>query len=1009
MDFKVFNSNQVSKDILNEFVYSNVIVLNNNHGIMFGTHVKIKGEVWPIRFSHIVPIGYIYLNRDQRNRYQLAYNDTVQVENLGSFAECKLGVYYVNVHQIGSARANRVPLEFLENAGEFKKLFLIMLIEGKHYPTVGQVYCFQLRGVGYQVEITVGPPLETLESLSTVVIQKYNGINIGTNDSTYGDINDYGTFSGPLQSWNLKKKGVGGLGTVANELFRRAFASRQNPVNARKLGIQHVKGVIMFGPPGCGKCIHPDEKVIMFDGSMKEAKNIVVGDQLIGDDSTVRNVLSICSGEDQMYKIIPNRGEPFIVNEPHILSLVGSMKYTITKDMKENRYRVKWMETGIPKSKSFMKISIDTYKKAVEFASKLKYDNIDIPLSEYINKPKSWKSWYKGYRVGVEWPEQEVPYDPYIIGVWLGDGTSANSSITNIDEEILNYVRENVEKDGLQMIQYKDCMIRYNIKRKNGVKTNKFLVALQKLNLIKNKHIPKCYKINSRQIRLQLLAGILDTDGYLYNNCYEISQKRVELSNDIVFLARSLGFYVSIKPCKKTCTNAKGGPKEGIYQRMFISGEGIDKIPVKCKRKIANERKQIKNASKFGFTIEPLGIGKYCGFTLDGNSRFLLKDFTVTHNTKLARTIAELLNKRVPPKIVSGPEIFDKYVGGSADRVRDLFKDAEADQLAKGNQSDLHVIIFDEFDSVGRKRSSGDDTGSQVGNQVVNQLLAKMDGPDLERLNNILIIAMTNRIDLIDSALLRPGRFEIQIEVKLPTLQDRVEIFEVHCETMMKNGILDPNIDLTQLAELSENFTGAEIEGVVKSASSYALSRTIDIDPETQVITAKKEEQLLVTMDDFQRALHEIHPQFGIQQNKIFTTTDSTLVEPIPDIEFTGTILIKTELTKRCLHEQMIGVTMKKSGITHLVCIDFFDLIGLNDLQMCHFMKEKYLDASKTEKSLVLINHIDQILGSSEKVRQTLWVLIKYYSNVVTIASYSSSEHQLPNVIKEQFDTTIVI
>ena len=127
------------------------------------------------------------------------------------------------------------------------------------------------------------------------------------------------------------------------------------------------------------------------------------------------------------------------------------------------------------------------------------------------------------------------------------------------------------------------------------------------------------------------------------------------------------------------------------------------------------------------------------------------------------------------PKIVNGPEMLSKYVGASEENIRNLFKDAEAEYKLKGEDSDLHVIIFDELDSVFKQRGSGKSDGTGVGDNVVNQLLSKMDGVD--QLNNILVIGMTNRLDLIDTALLRPGRFEIQIEISLPDEKGRKDIF----------------------------------------------------------------------------------------------------------------------------------------------------------------------------------------------------------------------------------------
>ena len=121
--------------------------------------------------------------------------------------------------------------------------------------------------------------------------------------------------------------------------------------------------------------------------------------------------------------------------------------------------------------------------------------------------------------------------------------------------------------------------------------------------------------------------------------------------------------------------------------------------------------------------------------------------------TLIARQIGKALHAR-PPKIVNGPEILNKYVGQSEENIRALFADAEKEQAERGDDSELHIIIFDEFDAICKQRgSTGGGTG--VNDSIVNQLLSKIDGVD--SLNNILLIGMTNRKDMLDEAVLRPG------------------------------------------------------------------------------------------------------------------------------------------------------------------------------------------------------------------------------------------------------------
>ena len=197
----------------------------------------------------------------------------------------------------------------------------------------------------------------------------------------------------------------------------------------------------------------------------------------------------------------------------------------------------------------------------------------------------------------------------------------------------------------------------------------------------------------------------------------------------------------------------------------------------------------------------------------------------------MARQIGKMLNAR-EPKIVNGPEILDKYVGESEANVRRLFAEAEEEEKRMGPNSGLHIIIFDEIDAICKQRGSvAGNTG--VNDTVVNQLLSKIDG--VEQLNNILVIGMTNRKDMMDEALIRPGRLEIQVEISLPNEKGRYDIFKIKTAKMAQFGKLEHDVDLYELAALTKNFSGAEIEGLVKAASSSALKRYIHLGNQIRV------------------------------------------------------------------------------------------------------------------------------------------------------------------------------
>lgn len=250
-----------------------------------------------------------------------------------------------------------------------------------------------------------------------------------------------------------------------------------------------------------------------------------------------------------------------------------------------------------------------------------------------------------------------------------------------------------------------------------------------------------------------------------------------------------------------------------------------------------------------------------------------------TGKTLIARQIGKMLNVR-EPKIVNGPEMLSKYVGLSEENIRKLFKDAEAEYKAKGEGSGLHIIIFDELDSVFKQRGGGRSDGTGVGDNVVNQLLAKMDG--VEQLNNILIIGMTNRLDLIDNALLRPGRFEIQIEISLPDEKGRRDILVIHTKKMKDNGLLALDVDLGELARLTKNFTGAELEGLVNLASSFAINQYTKSDNVAKV--DKNIAKMKISRNDFLLALSEVKPAFGVNEEDLNANYPYGIIEYNPRV-----------------------------------------------------------------------------------------------------------------------------
>lgn len=295
--------------------------------------------------------------------------------------------------------------------------------------------------------------------------------------------------------------------------------------------------------------------------------------------------------------------------------------------------------------------------------------------------------------------------------------------------------------------------------------------------------------------------------------------------------------------------------------------------------------------------------------------------------TLIARQIGNVLNCETP-KIVNGPSLLSKYHGESEENVRKLFADAMADTQNKK----LHLIICDEFDALAKKRGN---TGNDINDKIVNQFLTMIDGP--QSLNNVLLICMTNRKDLLDEAIMRPGRLEVQIEVSLPDEKGRFDILTIHTNKMFKNGYTS-DINLEQIAKLSVNFTGAEIESIIKNAVSYSISR--ELDPSN--LQNAKDIKPIITQEDLIRGFKEINPLFGSLSNEINTITSK---------EFK---LYSETYSK--IYDDVINVISqnKKGKITSfLIHGDFY--VGKTTLA-CNIFKNTNLSCVKFINSEKLIN-----------------------------------------------------
>lgn len=356
---------------------------------------------------------------------------------------------------------------------------------------------------------------------------------------------------------------------------------------------------------GQGKCLAIDTPIVMADGSVRPVQDVQEGDLVLGADGTPKRVYGLARGRSEMYRVTPVKGDSYVVNGAHILSLrlTGGQKNTLV--INGVRYR-----GG---------------------------DIVNIGVLDYLKLNQKAKHMLKGWRSeAVEFhgaPVYDGPLTPYLAGAYLGDGHRHMSAMTLSDKEIVSEVETFCAANN------------YNLKARDGSGCHDYFITTErnKENPIwswiktnqfkeKGKYIPEDLKRASIADRLELLAGIVDTDGTIAHNVYSITVKEPAFASDIAFVARSLGFAACLK--ERVCT-IKSINFSGTYHEVVIFGD-IEKIPCRVERKKAQPRQQVKNVLNTGIKIEPVGVDDYYGFAIEGDDKlFLLGDFTVTHNTQL--------------------------------------------------------------------------------------------------------------------------------------------------------------------------------------------------------------------------------------------------------------------------------------------------------------------------------------------------------------------------------------
>ena len=433
--------------------------------------------------------------------------------------------------------------------------------------------------------------------------------------------------------------------------------------------------------PSCGVnifkidgCFAGNTEILLWNGNIKLAKDIQVGDVLVGTDGKQRIVKKTFSGNDEMYCVQQKNGVDYTVNSKHTLLLLPSFYKRITES--DSFFKLSWFDSQKvcfkQKKIYFSDDNYETVKKEIE-KFQVKEEPLRIIVDDYLKLPLSIKNRLYGYKSNeIHWDEKYIEIDPYILGTWLGDGYSDGSGFSSNDNIIINewikwanrndaeivhtasyrfsvrrngagYKRGAIGEEkkciGCQKIKCTLCTqkIDYNNrKKKSRHSTSPLKELLNKYNLVHNKHIPNVYLTNSRKNRLLLLAGIIDTDGYIGNDGKRIVITQVNpiLSKQIEILARSLGFIVNVTISHKINIKVPNCNIRKNYKdqyRINISGYNVSEIPVILKQNCVNFNPN-KNYLKTSINVKWIGNDKYYGFQIDGNNQFILSDSTAVKN-----------------------------------------------------------------------------------------------------------------------------------------------------------------------------------------------------------------------------------------------------------------------------------------------------------------------------------------------------------------------------------------
>jgi transitional endoplasmic reticulum ATPase len=621
---------------------------------------------------------------------------------------------------------------------------------------------------------------------------------------------------------------IGGLRPVIQKVREMIELPLRHPELFERLGVEAPKGVLLHGPPGC-----------------------VVGDALIAlENGGLIRIEELAKG------VLPG---VYIADLP--IYPPGSAKALHIYDVPETMEMI--TETG-KRLRTTLNHPLMTEHGWTE-AEKLKPED-RVKTIKWIPSPTQYVVVSDTINMVRLWTKPLMPkfWDEQLgelFGIFIAEGTASKDrvffTIESHEEELATAIRKEMAIFGVEGYTVPKSGKQCNVLRFDNRGLAEFFCKYWSR---VEKRVPTPILMSPNTVVAAFLRGAFEGDGYTrkankYHGVF-LKSKHRKLLEEVQTLLLRFGITSRIHGGPYT---TKGGRDSASYVLAIRGKNVVNKFKEQIGFISTRKRTRLEAIVK-GYkrnltylnddfekirTIRKLeGWQRVYDFEVPSTHSFFTNGI-LSHNTGktlLAKAVASETNANFYS--IGGPEIMSKFYGESEERLREIFKEAQENAPS--------IIFIDEIDSIAPKR---EEVTGEVEKRVVSQLLSVMDG--LQSRGKVVVIGATNRINSIDPALRRPGRFDREIEIGVPDRDGRLEILQIHTRGMP----LAEDVDLKKLADVTHGFVGADLEALAKEAAIRALRRILpEMDLEAENIPAEVLNKIIVRMSDFQEALKEVEP-----------------------------------------------------------------------------------------------------------------------------------------------------